>query len=49
MYLDWPLDVLGRFFIWFNFHFYGGVNEKWEKICLLCVKGFETPLGLLSC
>lgn len=50
MYLDWTLDIFGGFFMWFNFHFYGGMNKKkWENICLFCVKGFETPLGLLSC
>lgn len=45
MYLDWPLDFFGRFFMWFNFHFYGDMKKKWGKMCLLCVKGFETPWG----
>lgn len=28
MYLDWTLDIFERFFMWFNFHFYGGMNKK---------------------
>lgn len=38
MYLDWTLDIFGGFFMWFNFHFYGGMNKKkmGEYMSFLC-------------
>lgn len=37
MYLDWTLDIFGGFFMWFNFHFYGGMNKKNGRIYVFSV------------